>query len=63
MTAPPIIDGGWFQALAVTNPVCKSSIRKRTPTHSVQELGFKREAAAEYDRAFARLQSRADVFP
>jgi 2-polyprenyl-3-methyl-5-hydroxy-6-metoxy-1,4-benzoquinol methylase len=55
MTAPPIIDGGWFQALAVTNPVCKSSIRKRTTRHSMEELGFKREAAAEYDRAFAHV--------
>jgi ubiquinone/menaquinone biosynthesis C-methylase UbiE len=55
LTAPPIIDGGWFQALAVTNPVCKSSIRKRTTRHSMEELGFKREAAAEYDRAFAHV--------
>jgi len=28
MTAPPIVDGGWFQVLAITNRGCKSSIRK-----------------------------------
>jgi hypothetical protein len=46
MTAPPIIDGGWLQALAITNRVCKSSIRKPITV-------FERQAAAEYDRAFA----------
>src|SRR5262249_13794108 len=55
MTAPPIIDGGWFQALAITNRVRKSSIRKRITRYSMEELVFEREAAAEYDRAFAHV--------
>src|SRR5262249_22270646 len=52
-TAPPIIDGGWFQALA--NRVRKSSIRKGITRYSMEELVFEREAAAEYDRAFAHV--------
>jgi hypothetical protein len=55
MTAPPIIDGGWFQALAIINWVCKSSIRKRITGYSVERLVFEREAAAEYDLAFAHV--------
>jgi ubiquinone/menaquinone biosynthesis C-methylase UbiE len=55
MAAPPIIDGGWFQALAITNRVRKSSICKRIVRHSMGELVFEREAAAEYDRAFAHV--------
>ena len=53
ITAPPIIDGGWFQALA--NRVRKSSIRKRITRYSMEELVFEREAAAEYDRAFSHV--------
>ena len=55
MTAPPIIDGGWFQALAITNRVRKSSICKRIIRYRMEELVFEREAAAEYDRAFAHV--------
>ena len=55
MTAPPIIDGGWFQALAITNRVRKSSTCKRIIRYSMEELVFEREAAAEYDRAFAHV--------
>src|SRR6516162_9165008 len=53
ITTPPIIDGGWFQALA--NRVRKSSIRKRITSYSMEELVFEREAAAEYDRAFSHV--------
>src|SRR5262249_60317690 len=56
MTAPPIIDGGWFQALAITNRVRKSSICKRIIRYSMEELVFEREEAAEYDRAFAHVR-------
>jgi hypothetical protein len=57
MTAPPIIDGVWFQALAITNRVCKSSIRKRITRlqYSMEELVFEQQAAAEYDRAFGHV--------
>src|SRR5262249_49355619 len=55
MTAPPIINGGWFQAVATINRVCKSSIPKRIARYSMEELVFEREAAAEYDRAFAHV--------
>jgi len=55
MTAPPIIDGGWFQALAIINWGCKSSMRERITGHSMERLVFEREAAAEYDRAFAHV--------
>src|SRR5262249_33879779 len=55
MTAPPIIDGGWFQAFAITSPVRKSSICKRIIRYRMEELVFEREAAAEYDRAFAHV--------
>src|SRR5262249_4436872 len=55
MTAPPIINGGWFQAVATINRVCKSSIPKRIARYSMEELVFERQAAAEYDRAFAHV--------
>ena len=57
MTAPPIIDGVWFQALAITNRVCKSSIRKRITRLqcSMEELVFEQQAAAEYDQAFGHV--------
>src|SRR5215472_5025073 len=55
MTAPPIIDGRWLQAHVITNRVRKSSIRKEITRYSMEELVFEREAAAEYDRAFAHV--------
>jgi ubiquinone/menaquinone biosynthesis C-methylase UbiE len=55
MIAPPIIDGGWFQALTITNRIRKSSIRERITRYNMEELVFDREAAAEYDRAFAHV--------
>ena len=55
MTAPPIIDGRWFQAHVITNRVRKSSIRKGITRYSMEELVFEREAAAEYDRAFSHV--------
>jgi len=51
MTAPPIIDGGRFQALATINWVCKSSIRKRITGYSMERLVFEREAATTFDTA------------
>ena len=50
MTAPPII-GGWFQALAIANRGCKSSIRKRITGYSMERLVFEREAATMFDTA------------
>src|SRR5262249_57214670 len=37
------------------NGICKSSIRKRMISHSMEELVSEREAAAEYDRALAHV--------
>jgi hypothetical protein len=55
MTVAPIIDEGWFHALAIINWVCKSCIRKRITGYSGEKLVFAREAAAEYDETFAHV--------
>src|SRR5262245_2885627 len=47
--------GAGFRLLPSPNGICKSSVRKRITRHSMEELVFKREAAAEYDRAFAHV--------
>jgi ubiquinone/menaquinone biosynthesis C-methylase UbiE len=44
-----------FQALAGTNRICKSYVRKRITRLRYAELVFQRQAAAEYDRAFAHV--------
>src|SRR5262249_13804532 len=43
------------RALAITNWGCKSSIRNQLQGYSMEELVFERQAAAEYDRAFAHV--------
>src|SRR5215831_17600353 len=54
MTAPPIIDGGWFQVVAITGSANLPSANE-LQGYSMEELVFEREAAAEYDRAFAHV--------
>jgi ubiquinone/menaquinone biosynthesis C-methylase UbiE len=45
----------WFQALAIASRLWKPSIDKRVTRYGMGELVFEREAAAEYDRAFAHV--------
>jgi hypothetical protein len=55
MTAPPIIDGGWFQALAITNRGSANlPSANELQGYSMEQLVFERQAAAESDMGHSR---------
>jgi hypothetical protein len=55
MTAPPIIDGGWFQALAITNRGSANlPSANELQGYSMEQLVFERQAAAESDMGQTR---------